>query len=58
VAETGNLLHGVHVPKVKPGAGFIEVEIASSTYRRPDTTYRRGSAQPTLTRREHRSTTS
>ena len=44
VAEMGNLLHGVHVPKVKPGAGFIEVEIASSTYRRPDTTYRCGSA--------------
>ena len=29
MAETGNLLHGVHVPRVEPGEGFIEVEIAS-----------------------------
>ena len=29
VTETGNLLHGVQVPKVEAGAGFIEVEIAS-----------------------------
>jgi lipopolysaccharide transport system ATP-binding protein len=29
VTETGNLLHGVQVPKIEPGEGFIEVEIAS-----------------------------
>jgi hypothetical protein len=56
VAETGNLLHGVHVPKVKPGEGFIEVEIASLNL--PPPRYYLRPPQPTLTRSEHRSTTS
>jgi lipopolysaccharide transport system ATP-binding protein len=31
VTETGNLLHGVRVPKVQPGEGIIEAEISSLT---------------------------
>jgi lipopolysaccharide transport system ATP-binding protein len=31
VTQTGNLLHGMRVPRVEPGEGVIEVEIASLT---------------------------
>ncbi len=31
VSQTGNLLHGMRVPKIEPGDGLIEVEIASLT---------------------------
>ena len=29
ITETGHLLHGVHIPKVEPGDGYLELEIDS-----------------------------
>jgi lipopolysaccharide transport system ATP-binding protein len=29
ITETGHLLHGMHIPKVEPGDGYIELEIDS-----------------------------